>query len=68
MLVCHCKKLSDRDLREIVRAGACSRGQVTRRCGAGGECGGCLPAIEVILAQELPPERALSALEHVAAR
>lgn len=68
MLICHCKRLSDRDLRQVVRAGAGSCRQVTRRCGAGGGCGGCRPAIEAILAEELPPERALAALSHVAAR
>jgi bacterioferritin-associated ferredoxin len=53
MLVCHCQGLSDRDVRQAVRSGARSRGQVTRSCGAGGRCGGCRPLIEEILADEL---------------
>lgn len=53
MVVCHCKGLSDRDVRSAIRAGAQSRRQVTRTCGAGSHCGGCRPVIEEILADEL---------------
>lgn len=56
MLVCHCKGLTDRDVRSAVRDGAQSRRQVTRSCGAGGRCGGCRPLIDEILAQELAGE------------
>ncbi len=52
MLVCHCHGLSDRDIRQAVRQGATSRSQVTRRCGAGGRCGGCRPVIEEIVGDE----------------
>jgi bacterioferritin-associated ferredoxin len=49
VLVCHCKGISHRELERAIEAGACSRGEVTRRCGAGGGCGGCRPVIEELL-------------------
>jgi bacterioferritin-associated ferredoxin len=51
MLVCHCKGISDRTVRNAVALGATSRGAVGRVCGAGTVCGGCRPVIEEILAQ-----------------
>jgi len=54
MIICHCKKLSDRQLREHVRAGARSTRELARACGAGACCGGCRPALDEILAEEQP--------------
>ncbi|MDH5675942.1 MAG: (2Fe-2S)-binding protein [Myxococcales bacterium] len=52
MIICHCMRLSDRDIRAAVRAGATTREQVERACGASGGCGGCGPAVDEILAEE----------------
>ena len=52
MIVCHCKGVSDRSIREAVRAGARSSRQVFRACGAGGRCGGCRPIIDEIIERE----------------
>jgi bacterioferritin-associated ferredoxin len=49
MLVCHCKGLTDRDVRSAIEAGACTRREVTRSCGAGSVCGGCRPLIDELL-------------------
>jgi bacterioferritin-associated ferredoxin len=49
MIVCHCNAVSDRAIRDAIRAGASSRGAVARRCGAGTYCGGCAPAIDALL-------------------
>ncbi len=49
MLVCHCRVVSDRTIRSEIRAGAYDAADVSRRCGAGGGCGGCVPAIEQLL-------------------
>jgi bacterioferritin-associated ferredoxin len=51
MLVCHCKGVSDRTVRDAVALGATSRRAVARACGAGTVCGGCRPVIEEIVAQ-----------------
>ena len=54
MIICHCKKLSDRQLREHVRAGVRSTRELARVCGAGACCGGCRPALDEILSEERP--------------
>jgi bacterioferritin-associated ferredoxin len=49
MLVCHCKGLTDRDVRGVIAAGACTRRELTRRSGAGSVCGGCRPLLDELL-------------------
>ncbi|MGE4651729.1 MAG: (2Fe-2S)-binding protein [Myxococcota bacterium] len=51
MIVCHCEAVTDRDIRQSVAEGACSLRQVARACGAGRQCGGCLPVVEALLGQ-----------------
>lgn len=60
MIVCHCRGVSDRKIRHVIRQGACSRGEISRACHAGGICGGCTPAIDAILQSEHGPEAARS--------
>jgi bacterioferritin-associated ferredoxin len=52
VIVCHCRAVSDREIREAVRAGAADCQQVARACHAGHTCGGCRPAIHDILESE----------------
>jgi bacterioferritin-associated ferredoxin len=54
MLVCHCKGLTDRDVRSAIEAGACTRREVVRQCGAGSVCGGCRPLIDELLGSSEP--------------
>lgn len=54
MLVCHCKRVCDRTVREAVRSGASSPCEVGRVCGAGTRCGGCQPLIEALVEEEAP--------------
>lgn len=51
MIVCHCRAVSDRVIRRIIEEGAGHEGELAERCGAGGRCGGCLPALQRLLAQ-----------------
>ena len=51
MIVCHCEAVTDREIRRSVAGGACSLRQVARACGAGRQCGGCLPGVEALLGQ-----------------
>lgn len=53
MIVCHCHALTDRDIRDLVRAGATTAGAVGEACGAGTGCGGCLELVEEVLDDEL---------------
>ncbi len=50
MLLCHCRVVSDREIRTAIDCGACDLQDVGRECGAGTGCGGCLPAIRRMLA------------------
>ncbi len=52
MLVCHCKAVSERQVRRAVRSGARSRAEVASACQAGTDCGGCTPLIDEIIAGE----------------
>lgn len=49
MIVCHCHGVSDRRIRAEAGLGASDADDLARRCGAGGDCGGCLPLIEDLL-------------------
>jgi bacterioferritin-associated ferredoxin len=53
MIVCHCRAVSDREIRCAVREGAVGCAGVTRKCGAAGDCGGCSGLVEQIVKQEL---------------
>jgi bacterioferritin-associated ferredoxin len=52
MIVCHCKGITDRDIRKAVLEGASTCTDVERHCEAGTECGGCRPLIEQIVGVE----------------
>jgi bacterioferritin-associated ferredoxin len=67
MLVCHCKGLTDRDVRSAIEAGACTRRDVVRRCGAGSVCGGCRPLIDELLEAGEPASSAPVSFEFAAA-
>jgi bacterioferritin-associated ferredoxin len=58
MFVCHCRAVTDGEIREAIAAGACDLEEVGRRCGAGITCGGCCPLIQELLAEHTPAERA----------
>ena len=55
MIVCHCFRVSDREIRQCAQEGARTVCEVGRECGAGAGCGGCRPAIaQIIDAHEEP--------------
>lgn len=50
MYICHCRAVTDRRICEAIEAGACDQEDISKRCGAGGACGGCIPAVRALLA------------------
>jgi bacterioferritin-associated ferredoxin len=52
VIVCHCRAVSDRAIREVVRGGASTCREVARACHAGGICGGCRPTIAALIDEE----------------
>jgi len=59
LIVCSCHAVTDREIRRLARAGACSAREVAESCGAGSACGGCRGSVAAILAEttEAPRER-----------
>lgn len=55
MLICHCKRVSDRHVRLAIAGGARTRRDVTKVCGAGtgANCGGCRPLLDSVIKQEV---------------
>jgi len=53
MIVCHCKGITDRQIRHAVRSGARNRSDVGLHCTAGVHCGGCSPMIDQIIDTEV---------------
>jgi bacterioferritin-associated ferredoxin len=64
MFVCHCRAVTDAEIRAAITAGARDLEEVGRRCGAGVTCGGCCPLIQELLAehQAQPPAAPAPAL------
>ena len=52
MIVCHCRGISDRAIREVIRRGAHSPREVALACHAGRTCGGCIPAVRELIEVE----------------
>ncbi len=53
MYICVCKAVKDRQIREAVRAGACSLRELSRDLGVGAGCGKCVPMAQEVIAEEL---------------
>ena len=53
MIVCHCKGVTDREIRRCVRAGGRTVDAVSEACGAATGCGGCEPLVSRIVDAEL---------------
>lgn len=49
MVICHCRAVNDATVLATVLAGATDASEVARMCGAGGRCGGCIPALRALL-------------------
>ncbi len=60
MIVCHCQVVSDKAIRAEIDAGACTLGEIAKRCGAGAgaRCGACRPTIGALLAVQSASESA----------
>lgn len=53
MIVCHCERISDKAIKASIRAGKRTLEQIGDHCGAGSECGGCVPAIVALIQEEI---------------
>jgi len=60
MIICECTGTTDGTIRALARDGVTKVAEVTRRCGAGGCCQSCRPAIARILRTTAKQEAASS--------
>ena len=67
MIVCHCRGVTDREIRRCVRAGAVTVGAVSEACEAATGCGGCEPLVGKIVQSELEAQRPRLPILQVAA-
>jgi bacterioferritin-associated ferredoxin len=56
MLVCHCRGITDRQIRRLVKDGACSTRDVARATGAGLRCGGCRSNVKRVVDEAVERE------------
>ncbi|MBW3665494.1 MAG: (2Fe-2S)-binding protein [Actinobacteria bacterium] len=64
MIVCHCRVVSDREVRDAIASGATEACALAEVCGVGSRCGGCLPELRRLLREHgLPAEQDLTAAE-----
>jgi len=54
MVVCLCRGVSDREVREVLARGASTLREVGRACGAGVDCGSCRDLLRGMLASCAP--------------
>lgn len=68
MIVCHCHRVTDREIRSAIRGGASTVDAVGASVSAGTGCGGCRPALDGLIARESPQvaRKVLPILEDVA--
>jgi bacterioferritin-associated ferredoxin len=57
MIVCHCRGVTDREIKRCVRSGEHTLGGVSRACGASSGCGGCRPLVRKIVESELEAQK-----------
>lgn len=64
MYVCHCRVVTDGEIREAIDCGARDECSLAEYCGTGLRCGGCLPAVRRLLAEAgLPCDEGLTAAD-----
>jgi bacterioferritin-associated ferredoxin len=59
MIVCHCRGVTDREIRRCVRSGQHTLGAVSEACGAATGCGGCQSLVGKIVESELDAQKCL---------
>ena len=56
MLVCHCRGITDRQIRRVVKDGVESAREVARATGAGMRCGGCRSNVKKVVNEAVAQE------------
>lgn len=56
MLVCHCHRVNDLRIDQVLSTGARGVGTVVRATRAGSSCGGCIPLLRQLCAERATPQ------------
>mgnify|MGYP005838674863 FL=1 len=56
MIVCHCRGVTDRQIKRVVQEGAVSAREVAQATGAGMRCGGCRSNVNRVVSQSVERE------------
>ena len=59
MIVCICKRVTERQLAEAIAEGASSVKALSRQTGCGSQCGRCIPTVREMLSIECRPADAM---------
>jgi bacterioferritin-associated ferredoxin len=51
VILCHCRRVSDRDVRAAAQRCPFDPELIAKDCGAAQRCGGCRPAFDALLAE-----------------
>lgn len=54
MYICICKAVTEHQICEVIRSGACTRKEIRAHLGAGTGCGKCNPEIHALLCRGRP--------------
>jgi bacterioferritin-associated ferredoxin len=57
MYVCHCRAVTDHEIRDRIEEGSTTIEELAFACGAGVRCGGCWPALYELLEKHAPADR-----------
>jgi bacterioferritin-associated ferredoxin len=49
MIVCVCRGVNEREVRDTIHAGCATEESIGQRCGAGTDCGSCLETLRELL-------------------
>ncbi len=66
MIVCHCEEVHEKTIKHAIADGAANIEELTVTCCAGGNCQGCWPALQELLAHKERPARVPRWRRHVA--
>ncbi len=57
MFICHCRAVTDHEIKDVIDRGARTIDDLAAACGAGVRCGGCWPALYELLDETEPADR-----------
>jgi len=51
VIICHCRGINDRTVRDAIASGTVTVDELAEACGTGSDCGGCRPALAELIVE-----------------